>query len=168
MLSCSVCTGIVVAHDEQVRNQPSHNNQDHFLLFLSVYTYEKLREEKGKPNFYERIIDGNYTAELYSSKTNELIEPSYYVGNATVWNLTMDEYYNLFISKEGYLSQSWFGITDIGNMWSNPFHTVLLKKSAPLFLRLLGKRINERIFNVISIIFYYIPWIHFSNERAIT
>jgi hypothetical protein len=166
IVSCSVWTGIVVATDEQVRNQPSRNNQDHFLLFLSVYTYEKVWEEKGKPNYYERIVEGNCTVELYSSQTNQLIEPSYYVGNITVWNLTMDEYYDLFISKKGYISQRWYGITDIGNMWQNPIHTVLLKKSAPLFLRLLGKRINNRIFNIISIIFYYLPWIYFPNERA--
>ena len=86
------------------KNQPSHTNQSYFELCLVVHTYEKLREAKNKTDFGGRIIEGNYTAELYTSKTNKLIEPSYFWDNATVWNLTMKEYYYLIIYKEGYIT----------------------------------------------------------------
>jgi len=159
MLSCSVCTGIVFANDEQVRNQPSHNNQDHFLLYLTVNTYEKLRNGKGAPTniaFWDWITESNYTAQVIDLKTNRIIAPAYYIGNITVWNLTMNEYYSLTIKKEGYITQIYPRITDVGDMYQNPFHIVMLKKSAPLFLRLLGNRINWIIFSNIATILSYI------------
>jgi hypothetical protein len=154
-----VCTSIVIAHNEQEINQPSHTNQSYFELSLIVHTYEKLRDGKGAPHpmyFWEWIIEGNYTAELYTSKTNKLIQPSYYVGNVTVWNLTMNEYYYLIITKEGYIDQRWYRITDIGDMDWNYLNIVMLKKSAPLFLRVLGNRINWQIFDIIATIYSYI------------
>ena len=149
MLSCSVCTGIVFANDEQDRNQSSQSiPSPEFELDLVVHTYDRLRTAQGDFfEFYGWISEMNFTAQLINIKTNEIIEPYIdYVHRGTIWNLTINETYSLTIKKEGYITQIYPRITDFLNHNIYLLHTVLLKNSAPLFLWILGKKINTKIF----------------------
>ena len=158
MLSCSVCTGIVFAHDKQEKNRSSHN-QPHFELRLFVYTYARIPQIKNAIHpmyFFNYYTDGNYTAQVFYSKTNELIKPSNYLFNGTVWNLTMNEYYTLILSKEGYITQTYQRLTDEENSDYRIINAVMFKKTAPLFLRLLGWRINFVIFDDIARFYWFL------------